>query len=147
MCIPDPNLPDHIPSMPLSRPSAVPSRTRPSASARVGVGDQSPTPTPTPTPAARHPVILVLDEVLQKVPWESMGLLRGRPVSRCPSVEYVEAALRRRREEGQQQHVGSQVSECRLGLIHHSVRWVVGIVSEVIGWHWPVPSARPVTAP
>lgn len=43
----------------------------------------------------RGPVILVLDETLQKLPWESMDILKGYPVSRCPSLEYVEAAIRR----------------------------------------------------
>ena len=47
------------------------------------------------TMTQRRPVILVLDETLQKLPWECLDILKGHPVSRCPSLEYVEAAIRR----------------------------------------------------
>lgn len=49
---------------------------------------------------ARHPVVLILDETLQRLPWESLPSLRGRPVSRCPSLAYVRAALLGRRRAG-----------------------------------------------
>eukprot|EP00624_Nannochloropsis_granulata_P002598 evm.model.NODE_23078_length_13312_cov_30.534330.3 len=42
----------------------------------------------------RGPVLLVLDETLQRLPWESLPLLKGHPVSRCPSLEYIGATLR-----------------------------------------------------
>jgi len=44
----------------------------------------------------RGPVLLILDETLQCLPWECLPLLRGHSVSRCPSIEYIEAALRLR---------------------------------------------------
>ena len=37
----------------------------------------------------RRPVILVLDEKIQRLPWEGMEFLRRSPVSRVPSVAFV----------------------------------------------------------
>jgi hypothetical protein len=37
----------------------------------------------------RHPVILILDERLQRLPWEGTDFLRSHPVSRAPSLAYV----------------------------------------------------------
>lgn len=54
----------------------------------------------------RHPVILVLDEELQAMPWEALPCLRGQAVSRVPAVPFVFSALatrwhwRWRREDG-----------------------------------------------
>jgi separase len=39
--------------------------------------------------AARGPVVLVLDERLQRLPWEGMECLRACPVSRAPSLAFV----------------------------------------------------------
>ena len=39
--------------------------------------------------AARSPVVLVLDESLQQLPWEGMDFLRGCSVSRAPSLDFV----------------------------------------------------------
>lgn len=47
------------------------------------------------TMTSRSPVILALDEDLQRLPWESMGLLRSHPTSRCPSLPFVIQALDR----------------------------------------------------
>ncbi|CAM9408568.1 unnamed protein product, partial [Sphacelaria rigidula] len=43
--------------------------------------------------AERHPVVLVLDEELQAMPWEALPCLRGHAVTRCPAVPFVFAAL------------------------------------------------------
>lgn len=42
---------------------------------------------------ARHPVILVLDEELQAIPWEGLPCLRSRAVTRVPAVPFVFSAL------------------------------------------------------
>lgn len=41
----------------------------------------------------RHPVVLVLDEELQAIPWEGLPCLRGRAVTRVPAVPFVFSAL------------------------------------------------------
>lgn len=41
----------------------------------------------------RHPVVLVLDETLQAIPWEGLPCLRGRAVTRVPAVPFVFSAL------------------------------------------------------
>lgn len=41
----------------------------------------------------RHPVVLVLDEQLQAIPWEGLPCLRGRAVTRVPAVASVFSAL------------------------------------------------------
>ncbi|CAM9196338.1 unnamed protein product [Phaeothamnion confervicola] len=41
----------------------------------------------------RHPVILVLDERLQAIPWECMPCLLGHPVTRVPALAHVYRAL------------------------------------------------------
>jgi hypothetical protein len=38
-----------------------------------------------PQPSTTHPSILILDETLQRLPWESMPCLDGRPIYRLPS--------------------------------------------------------------
>lgn len=43
--------------------------------------------------AERHPVVLVLDEELQAIPWEGLPCLRGRAVTRVPAVPFVFSAL------------------------------------------------------
>ncbi|CAM9645881.1 unnamed protein product, partial [Ectocarpus fasciculatus] len=43
--------------------------------------------------AERHPVVLVLDEELQAIPWEGLTCLRGHAVTRVPAVPFVFAAL------------------------------------------------------
>lgn len=43
--------------------------------------------------AQRHPVVLVLDEELQVMPWEALPCHRGRPVTRVPAVPFVFSAL------------------------------------------------------
>lgn len=49
----------------------------------------------------RHPVVLVLDERLQALPWEGLPCLRGNAVTRVPAVPFVFSALEARwdREE------------------------------------------------
>lgn len=37
----------------------------------------------------RGPVILILDECLQRLPWESMSFLKSNPISRAPSMSFV----------------------------------------------------------
>jgi hypothetical protein len=44
--------------------------------------------------ASRLPVILVLDERLQSVPWEGMRCLRDQPVTRLPALPFLFSALR-----------------------------------------------------
>ena len=75
--------------------SAVSSSSSSSASSAAAPEGAS----PLATGPARHPVILILDETLQRLPWESTPLLRGRAVSRCPSLDYVRAALVARKEK------------------------------------------------
>ncbi|CAM9140010.1 unnamed protein product [Scytosiphon promiscuus] len=41
----------------------------------------------------RQPLVLVLDEELQAIPWEGLPCLRGRAVTRVPAVPFVFAAL------------------------------------------------------
>ncbi|CAM9591888.1 unnamed protein product [Chrysoparadoxa australica] len=41
----------------------------------------------------RHPVILVLDEKLQGIPWEGLPCLKGRPVTRVPAVPFIFSSL------------------------------------------------------
>lgn len=48
--------------------------------------------------AQRHPVVLVLDEELQAMPWEALPCLRGRAVTRVPAVPFVFSALAARWE-------------------------------------------------
>lgn len=48
----------------------------------------------------RHPVVLVLDEELQAIPWEGLPCLRGRAVTRVPAVPFVFSALATRWEGG-----------------------------------------------
>lgn len=43
--------------------------------------------------AERHPVVLVLDEQLQAIPWEGLPCFRGHAVTRVPAVPFVFAAL------------------------------------------------------
>ena len=43
----------------------------------------------------RHPVVLVLGEGLQHVPWESFGVLRHQSVTRMPSLGLVLAQVER----------------------------------------------------
>lgn len=50
--------------------------------------------------AKRHPVVLVLDEELQAIPWEGLPCLRGHAVTRVPAVPFVFAALETRRDRG-----------------------------------------------
>lgn len=50
--------------------------------------------------AQRHPVVLVLDEELQAIPWEGLPCLRGRAVTRVPAVPFVFAALETRCDVG-----------------------------------------------
>lgn len=54
----------------------------------------------------RGPMVLVLDERLQALPWESMPCLRGGVVTRCPSLAYVAAALKRHRHMLRETQVG-----------------------------------------
>lgn len=54
----------------------------------------------------RGPMVLVLDESLQALPWESMPCLRGGVVTRCPSLAYVAAALKRHRHMLRETQVG-----------------------------------------
>lgn len=42
-----------------------------------------------PGPTRNAPVILILDEQLQRLPWEGMGVLRTTPVSRAPSLGLI----------------------------------------------------------
>lgn len=42
----------------------------------------------------RHPVILILDKAIQALPWESVPILQKNPVSRVPSLAYLQAQLR-----------------------------------------------------
>jgi Peptidase family C50 len=42
---------------------------------------------------ARHPVILVLDEQLQSMPFEALPCLRGHPVTRLPALPFLFTAL------------------------------------------------------
>ncbi|CAM9528895.1 unnamed protein product, partial [Discosporangium mesarthrocarpum] len=46
----------------------------------------------TPARPKRHPVILVLDEELQALPWEGLPCLRGHPVTRTPALPFVFSA-------------------------------------------------------
>lgn len=48
----------------------------------------------------RHPVVLVLDEQLQAIPWEGLPCLRGHAVTRVPAVPFVFAALATRWDGG-----------------------------------------------
>lgn len=48
----------------------------------------------------RHPVVLVLDELLQAIPWEGLPCLRGHAVTRVPAVPFVFAALATRWDGG-----------------------------------------------
>ncbi|EEC03685.1 conserved hypothetical protein [Ixodes scapularis] len=41
----------------------------------------------------RHPVILILDKAIQALPWESVPILQKNPVSRVPSLAYLQAQL------------------------------------------------------
>lgn len=41
----------------------------------------------------RHPVILVLDEELQTIPWEALPCLRSHAVTRVPAVPFIFSAL------------------------------------------------------
>ncbi|CAM9665021.1 unnamed protein product, partial [Laminaria digitata] len=50
--------------------------------------------------AERHPVVLVLDEELQAIPWEGLPCLRGRAVTRVPAVPFVFSALAAQWEGG-----------------------------------------------
>eukprot|EP00903_Cladosiphon_okamuranus_P012531 g11734.t1 len=50
--------------------------------------------------AERHPVVLVLDEELQAIPWEGLPCLRGHAVTRVPAVPFVFAALETRWNRG-----------------------------------------------
>ncbi|CAE6434440.1 unnamed protein product, partial [Rhizoctonia solani] len=45
--------------------------------------------TPRPTPVADHHMFLVLDKNAQRIPWESIPVLRGRSVSRIPSISFL----------------------------------------------------------
>lgn len=49
----------------------------------------------------RHPIVVVLDERLQALPWEGLPCLRGNAVTRVPAVPFVFSALEARwdREE------------------------------------------------
>jgi separase len=42
-----------------------------------------------PAATKRSPVVLILDEALQRLPWESMRFLREHTVSRAPALSYV----------------------------------------------------------
>lgn len=48
----------------------------------------------------RHPVVLVLDEQLQAIPWEGLPCLRGHAATRVPAVPFVFAALATRWDGG-----------------------------------------------
>lgn len=50
--------------------------------------------------AERHPVVLVLDEELQAIPWEGLPCFRGHAVTRVPAVPFVFAALETRWDGG-----------------------------------------------
>ncbi|KXN84923.1 Separin [Leucoagaricus sp. SymC.cos] len=74
------------------------------------------TSTITPESDDEHHVFLVLDKNLQGLPWESIPILRGRSVSRIPSVdflidrlEYVEVRKRYRRAVKRTSGVGTVV--------------------------------------
>ncbi|KAG8704941.1 hypothetical protein FRC08_001937 [Ceratobasidium sp. 394] len=44
---------------------------------------------PRSTPADNHHLFLVLDKNVQRIPWESLPILRGQSVSRIPSVSFL----------------------------------------------------------
>ncbi|KAH7345409.1 peptidase family C50-domain-containing protein [Rhizoctonia solani] len=45
--------------------------------------------TPRPIPVEDHHMFLVLDKNAQRIPWESIPVLRGRSVSRIPSISFL----------------------------------------------------------
>ena len=49
--------------------------------------------------AAVLPLVLVFDKELQALPWECVPLLRGRPVSRMPSLSFVLDGIAQRRDD------------------------------------------------
>lgn len=67
----------------------------------AGVSDDADGGSSTAGGAARHPVILVLDEELQALPWEGLPCLRGCAVSRVPAVPFVFSALSTRWDAGE----------------------------------------------
>jgi separase len=52
-------------------------------------------PAPDPLGPGERPVVLILDRHVQALPWESMPLLRGRAVSRLPSLSLLRDCLLR----------------------------------------------------
>lgn len=60
--------------------------------------------------AERHPVVLVLDEQLQAIPWEGLPSLRGHAVTRVPAVPFVFAALETRWDGGDASGTGVEAS-------------------------------------
>eukprot|EP00752_Nemacystus_decipiens_P006406 g5770.t1 len=61
----------------------------------------------------RHPVVLVLDEELQAIPWEGLPCLRGHAVTRVPAVPFVFAALETRWDAGSGDDVQASGGKCR----------------------------------
>ncbi|CAH0390931.1 unnamed protein product [Bemisia tabaci] len=49
--------------------------------------------------AKRYPVLLILDEILDKVPWEMIPVLRRHPVSRIFSVHFAHAMYNRFKQQ------------------------------------------------
>ncbi|KAK7575673.1 hypothetical protein V9T40_011959 [Parthenolecanium corni] len=47
-----------------------------------------------PVKTKRHPVILIVDQKLETVPWEACPVLKHHPVSRLPSIHYVHAIFK-----------------------------------------------------
>lgn len=41
----------------------------------------------------RNPLIIILDKVVQHLPWENLPILRNRPVSRMPSLYYLKVQM------------------------------------------------------
>lgn len=61
--------------------------------------------------ADRHPVVLVLDEELQAIPWEGMPCLRGRAVTRVPAVPFVFSALAAQWDGGADSRGAREISD------------------------------------